>query len=302
MLVAALALIECGMRVSDSNYTRDFQRYREFPELARQLAKASQPRVALVGNSVMDRVQPHVLQGTWKELTGFPLSTEKFIAYNSNLTTWHWMSQKYFWDAGIRPDLLIITYYEGNTLADSKSQDVGNLALFFTDPDDRQALFTYDLTSLGQRLEYLLSSISQAYAARDRLRDRTLVQIPGYRPFRTKTNALNYEFEQRRKDPVVQGTPTFTTLARFLAAAKRANVKVCFVASPSRPDGNGSSYIISPTARAMIAEAGMLHLDLRNLDGLSAAMYEDNVHLNALGQPVYTRKLAHELSKVWRPS
>jgi hypothetical protein len=50
----------------------------------------------------------------------------------------------------------------------------------------------------------------------------------------------------------------------------------------------------------MIAEAGMLHLDLRVMDELSADMYKDNVHLNARGQPIYTRRLARELNKAWQ--
>ena len=51
----------------------------------------------------------------------------------------------------------------------------------------------------------------------------------------------------------------------------------------------------------MIESAGMLYLDMRNMDELTADMYKDNVHLNAQGQPVYTRKFAQELSGCWRP-
>ena len=76
--------------------------------------------------------------------------------------------------------------------------DVGNLALFFTDSDDRPTLFEYDLTSLEQRADYLLSSMSEVFAARDRIRDRTLNFLPGYRPFATATNTLNFQYEQRR--------------------------------------------------------------------------------------------------------
>ena len=51
----------------------------------------------------------------------------------------------------------------------------------------------------------------------------------------------------------------------------------------------------------MIADAGMLHLDMREVDDLSPDMYKDNVHLNARGEPIYSRRLALELNKVWRP-
>ena len=51
----------------------------------------------------------------------------------------------------------------------------------------------------------------------------------------------------------------------------------------------------------MIQDAGMLYLDMRKMDELTADMYKDNVHLNGQGQPVYTKKLAQELSRLWHP-
>jgi len=229
------------------------------------------------------------------------VNTGKFVAYYSNLTTWYWMSGQYFWDQGVTPDLVVLTYYEGNGLADSEVVDVGNLALFFTDGEDRASLFRYDLKTLEQRADYVLSSASEAFAARDRIRDRTLNFVPGYRSFATETNMRNFEYERRRNLQTVRPTPTFHTLERFLADARRAGITLCFVAFPSRPtNGDAVSYIIEPKALEMVARAGMLHLDMRRMDELPADMYKDNVHLNARGQPIYTRRFAQELSKVWR--
>ena len=87
-----------------------------------------------------------------------------------------------------------------------------------------------------------------------------------------------------------------------MAGAQKAGMKICFVAFPSRPRDSGPvHYIIEPKALEMIAAAGMLHLDMREMDELTTDMYKDNVHLNARGEPIYTRRFAQELSKVWRP-
>ena len=302
MLVAALLLLEWGTRATWVPGTSDLNRYRAFPENARSLVSAPGPSIAFVGNSVTDRVRLDMLRSEWQALTGNPLNADKFVAYYSNLTTWYWMSGQYFWKPGVKPDLIVVTYYEGNGLADSEILDVGNLALFYTDAADRPTLFAHDVKTLEHRVDYLLSSASQAFAARDRIRDRTLSFIPGYRPFATATNMLNFEYERRHDLGDARPTPTFNSLGRFLAGARQAGVQICFVAFPSRPKQTGPiHYIIEPKALEMIVEAGMLHLDMRDMDELTADMYKDNVHLNARGQPIYTRRFARELDRIWRP-
>jgi hypothetical protein len=302
MLVAAVLLLEWATRESWMPGTSDFKRYRDFPEKARKLVSAPGTRIAFIGNSVTDRIRVDDLSAEWRSLTGELLSAEKFVAYYSNLTTWYWMSDQYFWEPGLSPDLLVVTYYEGNGLADSDPLDVGNLALFFTDREDRPTLFKYDLKSLEQRADYLLSSKSEAFAARDRIRDRALNFLPGYRPFATTTNTLNFQYEQRQARGTEARRPTYKSLQRLLADARAAGVRLCFVASPSKPRGTGPvRYAIDPHSLKMIADAGMLHLDLRAIDGLSPDMYNDNVHLNPRGQPVYARRLARELNQAWKP-
>lgn len=302
MLVAVLLLLEWGTRAGQMPGTSDLVRYRAFSEQARALVSAPATSMALIGNSVTDRIRLGDLSDEWQSITGAPLSAGKFVTYYSNLTTWYWMSDQYFWNPGDGPDLVVVIYHEGNGLADSEVMDVGNLALFFTDGEDRASLFRHDLKSLEQRGDYLLSSASEAFAARDRIRDRTLNFIPGYRPFATATNMLNFEYERRHRHSAARPAPTFNTLQRFLAGARQAGVPVCFVAFPSRPRSTGFvRYIIEPEALEMVTKAGMLHLDLRVMDELSADMYKDNVHLNARGQPIFTRRLARELNRVWQP-
>jgi hypothetical protein len=302
MLVAALLLLEWGTRESRMPGTSDLKRYRAFPEKAQALISAPGTRIAFVGNSVTDRIRLQDLRVEWQSLTGTTLSAEKFVAYYSNLTTWYWMSDQYFWEPELHPDLLVLTYYEGNGLADSAPLDIGNLALFFTDSEDRPTLFKYDLKSLEQRTQYLLASKSQAFAARDRIRDRALNLLPGYRPFARETNTVNFQYERQRAQGAQASEPTYKSLQRLLADARAAGVRLCFVAFPSNPGVRGPvRYPIEPQALKMIADAGMLHLDLRAMDELSADMYTDNVHLNSRGQPVYARRLARELSEAWKP-
>ena len=166
-------------------------------------------------------------------------------------------------------------------LADSQVMDVGNLARFFTDADDRPSLFEHDLKTFRQRADYMLSSVSLAYAMRDRIRDRTIHFIPRYRQFARTTNEFNFQYEQEHAPIAVDATPTYDALRRFLARARQEGVTVCFVAFRPRPEtADSPAYAIDPKVLGMIADAGMLHLDLRHMDELSTEMYEDTVHLN----------------------
>jgi hypothetical protein len=304
VIAAALLLMEVITRAGLMPGTADFDRYRAFPGDARKLASAPAPRVAFIGNSVTDRVVTPIFADEWRESVGVQPTVGKFIAYYSNLSTWSRMYAQYFWKQGIAPDLVVITVFEGNTFRDSAPLDVGNLALFFTGPEDRTSLFANEVTTLAQRADYLLSSISHAFAARDRISVRVLNMIPGYRPFATENNALNFEYARRQADPRREAAaePKFHGLAALLDHAREAGATIAFVAFPMRPESDGRrSYIIAPTARDMIHDAGMLFLDMRDSPWLTADMYSDNVHLNARGQPIYTRMLARELSRKWKP-
>ncbi len=301
MILAALALIEWSTRAAWLPGSTDMSDYRSFAERAQNLVTAPAPRFAFIGDSVTDRVQLEMMQQEWKIATGDALATDKFIAYNSNLTTWYWIADQFFWERDLRPNLIVVTYYHEVGLADSESQDVSNLAQFFTDSGDRAELFANDVTTIRQRVEYRLSSTSLAFAMRDRIRDRTLNLFYRYRQFTRSVNEVNFQLEKERSAGPANKPQTFHALRRFVAGARQEGVDVCFVAFQPRPEAAGPiEYDIHPEALQVIADAGMLHLDLRYMDDLGADKYEDNVHLNESGTPIYSRRLAREIAKVWR--
>ena len=301
MFVATLVLIEVGTREAVIPVSRDLDRLRSFPDRARSLAGAPDPSIVFIGDSVTDRVELELIKAEWEAVTGGSLAADKFVTYNSNLATWYWMSEQYFWKRDLKPDLIVVTYYDEMGLADSQVRDVGNLARFFTDANDRRSLFEHDLTTFRQRADYLLSSVSLAYALRDRIRDRTIGLIPKYRQFATTTNEFNFQYEQQHASIAADATPTYDALRRFLTRARQEGVKVCFVAFRPRPGtAVAPAYAIDPEVVDMIADAGMVHLDLRHMGELSSAMYGDAVHLNDLGVPIYARRLAHELARALR--
>src|SRR5687767_9195954 len=270
MFLVALALIEYGTRAAPVPGSVDIIRYRSFPVHARILAGAPAPSIVFIGNSVTDRVLTDVLESEWKAITGGPLVADKFVTYNSNLTSWYWMSNQYFWKQDLRPDLIVVTYYDELGLADSPVMDIGAMAQFFTDAGDRPSLFEHDVTSLRKRAEYMLSSASLWFAMRDRIRVRTLNKIPKYQVFANMTNAYNFQYEQGRRMADATPVPTFGTLRRFVTRAQQEGVRLCFVAFRRRPGSSRATYEIRPEVLDAIADGGMLHLDFRHLEVLSS--------------------------------
>ena len=300
LLVAALALLEGVTRELLVPASKDLSRFETYGARARQLVAAPVPRVALIGNSTAERgVLLDLLREEWLPRTGHPLSVDMFVADGSGVNTWYWIVAHDFWNRGLKPDLFVVIYY-GSGLTDSSVMEVGRIARYFSDADDRSALFAHDFITLEQRVDFLLSSMSQAWAARDRIRERTLKLIPGYEAFATQTNAINFQHERRRESGAVAPKHTYRAFHRFVDRARQEGVPVVFVAFPSRAKEHGAiPYELSPEALREIADAGMQHLDLRRVAGLSPAMYADDIHLNGEGQLVFTRELAEQIVKVW---
>ena len=76
---------------------------------------------------------------------------EKFIAYYSNLPTWHRMSNQYFWKPELKPDLIVVTYYDGNASPTRRSWTSATSPCFLPTPEDRASLFEHELTTLEHR-------------------------------------------------------------------------------------------------------------------------------------------------------
>lgn len=297
MLLGSLAILEGLARVILVPASLDLGRFRSYEARAAALVAGPRPRVALIGNSATERgVDVGLLRRAWEARTGEPLSVDMFVADGSAIGTWYWIVAKEFWKPGRHPDLLIVTYYDAR-LTDSEIIEIGRIARYFSDTEDRAELFRRDFTTLQQRVDYLISSRSQAWAVRDRIRERVLTLIPGYEKFATATNAINFQEEKPGVPTGRSPSSTYENLRRFLNRARAEGTQVCFVAFPTRPARIGSSpYDLAPEALEAIADAGMLHLDLRHVDGLSPASYQDRVHLNAQGRSVYSAHLAGTLA------
>jgi hypothetical protein len=265
----------------------DLSRLVHYPSQAQRLCDRPGACVAFVGNSATERgVDPEL----FRRLLG--VKAGLFVADASHINTWIWMINRQFWKQDVSPGLIVINFF-GDSLGDEQPLAIGRLAFFLTDHRDWGELFREDITSLEQRTDFLLSTVSATYALRERIKERTLTLLPGYKAYAAMQNRVNFQVIERPQKPA-----THETLQRLLAKARARGTRLVFVAFPTLGRSAAASYDVADGARRLIADAGMIFLDMRGLRRLEPRHYADNVHLTEEGRALYTRHLAESLRDV----
>jgi len=301
IVLAAMIALEVVTRTLLVPASNDLARFVRYPADARALIAAPGERIALVGNSTTQAgIDPPLLGELLGARWHAPVSVRMFAADGAGIDVIYWMVEHEFARQMLAPDLLIVTFY-GNTLEDGERIEVGRLAQFFTDRADWRELCRFDLPSLSERADLLLSSLWMTFAVRDRIKERVLDLIPGYKNTMSEVNAANFHHDQLLDYPPRPTVTTHAALRRFVARQRARGIDVLFVAYPSKPPpGAEVAYEISDEARRVIAQGGMRLLDLRRI-GLQPSDYRDNIHVNDAGRVVFTRHLSDALAAMSPP-
>lgn len=292
-LLATFVILEMFTRLVLFRVSKDFVRFNSYEARADALVKRPGLKVALVGNSATEEaVDPSLLEAMLYRTTAVLTSMDLFLADGSEVTTWRAMVNQYFWKRSTPPDLIVITFF-GNSLDDTENIELGRLAQFFTDVTDWPDLFRTDLRGSTQRIEFLIGSAWATYAARDRIKQRILsLVVPDYRTFEPMLHDLNRRYEQASMKKTREEAVTHRALESLLAQAREQRVKVFLVAFPMRE----SQYKVNPAILKIASSSGADFIDMRVLIELQPAHYRDDMHLNAAGKPIYTKRFAEILT------
>jgi hypothetical protein len=223
-----------------------------------------------------------------------PVNTDKFYAPRSYINTWYYMINRFFWFDEKRPDMIAVLFFEDG-LADGNPIEIGRLAWSFTSPRDWSEVASHDLTSSGDRLDFMISSRSVLFVTRDRLKHRLLrATIPGYETYQQQVLATNAATSRGKRAK----TSTYHTLNRLIDGASMRGTTLCFVAFPTLAAGEEAPYVIAPELEDVISRAGMSLVDLRTMPGMTADLYDTRTHLNERGRDYFSRYLAAELCRI----
>lgn len=304
--LALFAGLELVTRVVLFPASKDFSRFRTYPGRAETLSRQPGWRIACMGNSLTQRgLDTNLLAASIASALEQPAAADLFTADASKVNTWHYMANRYLWQPGRQPDVLVLPFYENN-LADGNRLELGRFAQFFVTFQDWPEVFEHDVTTNGDRFEFAVSSFWATYAARARIQERVLsAVVPDYQDF---TSWVHSAVEsQAPAQPAAAAAAinatsarTHTTLKRLLDRARANGTHVVLVAFPTLVSGkitSGPPYEIDADARRVIADAGMELVDLRQVPELSLDMYADDIHLNTQGQAVFTQIFAKVLAE-----
>lgn len=295
ILVLFFGCVELFTRVCLFRLSKDISRFQLYPERARRLAGMPGLTTAFVGNSATEKgVDVHEFEQVCGIPTPGTVHADVFSADASGITTWYYMINRYFWSRNITPRLVVLPFF-GGCLDDAEDGDIGRLAQFFTTPKDWTEVLTTDLPAPAARGEYVTSSIWASYATRGRLKERVLgLLVRDYKGFESRLNAANITPTGAQSQPRAPQHTTYKALTRFLRVAASHGTHVCFVAFP-RASAHGAEPVDS-VAIDCIRRAGMSYIDLRDVKELNGDCYLDDIHLNARGRLLFTRRLAKDVA------
>lgn len=271
--------------------SEDFVRFGTYDERAASLTRSEAFRVAVIGNSAAEEgIDPRQLEAVLSSRLARPVRVEMFCADGSEIVTWHAMLERYFWRTDAQADVFVLNYL--NSVADTSHFEFIRVGMFFTGPAQWPYYLRTQMTSVSERLEFILSSSLAAYGARDRLRDRILLTIiPGYSSLVSELNDV------RTGESIAPRLPQakrFSALDQIVAQAESRNALVVLSAFPLR----GGRYEIE---RELVqrAELGKLQvIDAQTTLGLSAEDYRDDIHLVARGRRLFTAHLGDRLASL----
>jgi hypothetical protein len=295
VVLAIVGGLEAATRCVLAPASNDFRSFFTYPGKAAALDASPGLRIAVVGNSTArSGVDGDELGKLMTTALDRPVTASLFVADSAEVTTWHFMLRRFFWRPRLKADMVVLLYY-GDGLFDSREPEIGRLAQFFTTPADIPGLFRDYLPRLGQRLEYLASACWMTYAARDRLRERTLkALVPDHALYSRRLN--DWQYAHRR--PAALSQPSFHKLGRLIAEARANGMRVVVVALPTAPS---RQYEVPDALVATVEEAGMTFLDDHFIPALAPDLFPDGLHLADEGKSIYTRLLAAELSQLVSP-
>lgn len=287
-VIAAVALafsvVELGIRAIEDNLSIDVKHIHAIPSIVASLDRKPAPHVLFLGNSLTRAsVHTEAIAEVWPEAP----SMARIHPDDTTLLDWHYIYQRYFGKEKPRPNLIVVSFVQSQ-LDDSQEIHVDRMGSHFAGFQFAREAFEHDVHETGDRIEFMLAGAFRAMANRERVQNRVLASVPGYKEL---ANAVNHGVRAKAGTPASRpGPPLYTRLHRFLAAAGARGDKVLFVAIPlPRP------YKVAGELRDAIQEGGASLIDMQGVEPLTRQDFPDGYHLSEEAAPRFSRALGRAI-------
>ncbi len=303
-LLGLLIAVEVAFRLGGDRLSGDVAHMQEMSQIAQDVDEASGLRILFVGNSLLgEGVDPGLLA----ELLGDSIARDVHVGVirpdGSSPLEWSYLLDRYVFEAGRTPDLLVVPFGPGHLFDRRGREAVLRLAAHHVSNRDIPELLQRDLPGFENRAQFFIARLSRAFALRDRLQPRVLdVLIPDYRelaPMILRADggdqpgpadeASAAPSPEGNATPVVSGQRLLTLdqLARIADRAEAEGLPLMLLAMPQ-----GRPWEMDPIVEGFMAgrEPGLL--DFRRELNLPAERFPDGQHMDAEGRERFTRMLS----------
>jgi hypothetical protein len=286
-VLAVMLAAEAGVRLFVRYRGEDMRHIAAIPRIAERLGRADGLRILFLGNSLTrSDLDLDVIR---QRLTG-PVASERVYPDDTKIGEWYYAFKHYFVDSGRLPNLLVLGFV-GRQVEDYGELEPSRMASAYGGLSNMNELFQRDITDFGSRAEFLLASVSTAFANRERVKNRVLdAVIPSYDSAATRMNHAMRDRIARAEAP-----RTYRRLERLLDLAGEHRVHVVLVSMP-QPD----NYPVDDELLQRLRVRSATYLDCRQVAGITAGHFPDGYHLGPAGARVFSLVLGSQLSGVVR--
>ncbi|MBL8269749.1 hypothetical protein [Steroidobacter sp.] len=282
-LIGLIALLDLGLRLAEPRLSRNLAHIAAIPQI---MAGGSQPdahSMLLLGNSLINN-------GVAAPLIADALPGVSVAKVTPDATTlWDWqclLDHQLIARDGVHFETVVIGF-AWNVLSDQMRSDASRLGGSYCKWSDLKRANTVGLQGSGDIGEFLAASVLRTYALRDTLRNRFFqLGVPSYAQFTRADNTAATVSTERSEEP----SYSYRTLSGLVERLTDYGTRVILVAMPVQ-----SRYDIDSQLLSLIDTSSLTLIDLRNVAGLDASHYLDEMHLNDVGQQMVSEALAEQL-------
>lgn len=302
-LLGLLVVIEVGFRLGGDRLSGDVAHMDDMSEIARDVAEAPGLRILFVGNSLLgEGVEPRLLEQLLADSLGQPVRVGVIRPDGSSPLEWSYLLDRYVFEAGRIPDLLVVPFGPGHLFDRPGREAVLRLAAHHVSKRDVPALLSRDLSGFENRAQFFVARFSRAFALRDRLQPRVLdVLIPDYRelaPMILRADPApeaGSEASSARApavavaEPAVSGSRLLSLdqIGRIEDRAAEFDLPLLLLAMPQ-----GVPWNLDPRVSAHVEGLQPGLLDFRRELNLPAERFPDGQHMDPEGRERFTRMLS----------
>jgi hypothetical protein len=291
-LLAAIALVDLGLRLAEPRLSGNLAHVAEIPELVTAAGRPERPSLLLLGNSLTNNgIAPPVINRALPDMT-----IAKVTPDGTGLWDWQCLlDHQVIERREVQFDIVVIGF-AWHLLSDRTRNDPSRLGALYCRMSDLANPRAIGLESSGDIGEFVVATVLRTYALRDTLRNRFFqLAVPNYVQFTQAGNAARAGAaedpnESHRAAAAAEPQYTYRTLEGVVDRLKSKGTRVIVVAMPVQ-----SNYEIDPELLELEASRVLTVIDLRKVAGLDRSHYLDDMHLNPAGQQILSKALAADL-------